>query len=71
VKGLASSDSKPADFLRPGHIVPLRARPGLLNEREGHTEAGVHLSKLAGLQEASCICELVRDEDGLMMRLDD
>lgn len=71
VKALASKDSKPADFLKPGHIVPLRAKPGLLKERQGHTEAGVHLAQLAGLEEASCICELVRDEDGLMMRLDD
>ncbi|TID29504.1 hypothetical protein CANINC_001899 [Pichia inconspicua] len=68
---LADKDSKPTDFLRPGHICPLRARPGLLRERTGHTEAGVHLCKLAGLQPAAAICELVRDDDGLMMRLPD
>lgn len=68
---LASADAKPLDFMRPGHILPLRAVPGLLNERRGHTEAGVHLAKLAGLQPAAVICELVRDDDGLMMRLDD
>lgn len=68
---LAHADSKPADFIRPGHILPLRAVPGLLKLRRGHTEASVQLCELAGLQPAAVICELVRDEDGLMMRLDD
>lgn len=68
---LANKLSKPEDFLRPGHICPLRAKPGLLRERPGHTEAGVHLCKLTGLQPAAAICELVRDDDGLMMRLPD
>lgn len=68
---LANSDSKPQDFIRPGHILPLRAVPGLLKKRRGHTEASVHLCELAGLQPAAVICELVRDDDGLMMRLDD
>lgn len=66
---LADSSSKPLDFLRPGHICPLRAKPGLLRERTGHTEAGVHLCKLTGLQPAAAICELVKEDDGLMMRL--
>lgn len=68
---LANSDSKPQDFIRPGHILPLRAVPGLLKKRRGHTEASVHLCELAGLQPAAVICELVRDDDGLMMRLGD
>lgn len=68
---LAKADSKPDEFIRPGHILPLRAVPGLLRKRRGHTEASVHLCELAGLQPAAVICELVRDEDGLMMRLDD
>ncbi|CCH42764.1 Riboflavin biosynthesis protein [Wickerhamomyces ciferrii] len=68
---LANPNSKPLDFMRPGHILPLRAVPGLLKERRGHTEAGVHLAELAGLEPAAVICELVRDDDGLMMRLDD
>ena len=68
---LADGSSKPSDFIRPGHILPLRAVPGLLNKRRGHTEASVQLCELAGLQPAAVICELVRDEDGLMMRLDD
>lgn len=68
---LADPSVEADEFMKPGHILPLRAVPGLLNERRGHTEAGVHLTKLAGLQPAAVICELVRDQDGLMMRLDD
>ncbi|KAG7660710.1 RIB3 [[Candida] subhashii] len=68
---LASPDSKPEDFIRPGHVLPLRAVPGLLKKRRGHTEAAVQLCELTGLQPAAVICEIVRDEDGLMMRLDD
>lgn len=68
---LGDATTKAADFLRPGHICPLRARPGLLRERPGHTEAAVHLCQLTGLQPAAAICELVRDDDGLMMRLPD
>lgn len=70
-RSLANPNSKPQDFIKPGHILPLRAVPGLLKKRRGHTEAAVQLSTLAGLQPAGVICELVRDEDGLMMRLDD
>lgn len=68
---LADPSVKPEDFIRPGHVLPLRAVPGLLKARRGHTEASVQLCELAGLQPAATICELVRDEDGLMMRLDD
>jgi 3,4-dihydroxy 2-butanone 4-phosphate synthase len=71
VRVMADSKSTPTSLLRPGHICPLRAADGLLKVRQGHTEAGVQLAKLAGLEQAACICELVRDEDGLMMRLDD
>ncbi|EMG49481.1 3,4-dihydroxy-2-butanone 4-phosphate synthase [Candida maltosa Xu316] len=70
-RSLASAESKPDDFIKPGHVLPLRAVDGLLKKRRGHTEAAVQLSTLAGLQPAGVICELVRDEDGLMMRLDD
>lgn len=70
-RGLADANSKPTDFIKPGHVLPLRAVPGLLKKRRGHTEAAVQLCELAGLQPAGAICELVRDEDGLMMRLDD
>lgn len=68
---LADISSKPEDFIRPGHVIPLRAVPGLLKQRRGHTEAAIQLCELTNLQPAAAICELVRDEDGLMMRLDD
>ncbi|KAK6455468.1 3,4-dihydroxy-2-butanone 4-phosphate synthase [Scheffersomyces xylosifermentans] len=68
---LADPTSKPEDFIRPGHLLPLRAVDGLLKKRRGHTEASVQLCELSGLQPAAVICELVRDEDGLMSRLDD
>lgn len=68
---LASPSSKPTDFLKPGHICPLRAAEGGVLTRRGHTEAGVDLCKLSGLPPVSVICELVNDSDGSMMRLED
>ncbi|MGP3924894.1 bifunctional 3,4-dihydroxy-2-butanone-4-phosphate synthase/GTP cyclohydrolase II [Streptomyces sp. 8N616] len=58
----------PGDFVRPGHIFPLRARPGGVLVRNGHTEAGVDLARLAGLRPAAAIVEIAA-EDGTMMRL--
>ncbi|WCJ18782.1 Riboflavin biosynthesis protein RibBA [Euphorbia peplus] len=68
VLALASSDSKPEDFNRPGHIFPLRYREGGVLKRAGHTEAAVDLSVLAGLQPVGVLCEIV-DDDGSMARL--
>ena len=68
---LADLEAKPEDFSRPGHIVPLRAKRNLLSERQGHTEAAIELCRLSNLASAAVICELVRDDDGLMKRLDD
>ncbi|RSO38652.1 bifunctional 3,4-dihydroxy-2-butanone-4-phosphate synthase/GTP cyclohydrolase II [Streptomyces sp. WAC 06725] len=65
---LASGEAAPADFVRPGHIFPLRARDGGVLERNGHTEAGVDLARLAGLQPAAAIVEIA-GEDGTMLRL--
>ncbi|TKV28097.1 3,4-dihydroxy-2-butanone-4-phosphate synthase [Arthrobacter sp. NamB2] len=65
---LADACSVPADLTRPGHVFPLRAVPGGVRERPGHTEAGVELSVLAGKRPAAVIAELVHD-DGSMMRL--
>ncbi|KAF4407743.1 MULTISPECIES: bifunctional 3,4-dihydroxy-2-butanone-4-phosphate synthase/GTP cyclohydrolase II [Streptomyces] len=65
---LASGDSVPGDFVRPGHIFPLRARAGGVLARNGHTEAGVDLARLAGLRPAAAIVEIAA-EDGTMMRL--
>lgn len=54
-------------FLRPGHVFPLRARPGGVLERRGHTEAAVDLARLAGFEPAGALCELV-DANGEMLR---
>ncbi|MBL6279953.1 bifunctional 3,4-dihydroxy-2-butanone-4-phosphate synthase/GTP cyclohydrolase II [Micromonospora fiedleri] len=67
---LADPSTGPADLARPGHVVPLRARPGGVLRRAGHTEAAVDLARLAGLRPAGVLCELVND-DGSMMRLPD
>ena len=65
---LADPASVRSDLHRPGHVVPLRARPGGVRERAGHTEAAIELVTAAGLRPAAAICEIV-DEDGSMMRL--
>jgi len=61
-------DTKPEELRRPGHIFPLRARPGGVLKRAGHTEAAVDLSRLAGLYPAGVICE-IQNPDGSMARL--
>ncbi|MBC7780865.1 MAG: 3,4-dihydroxy-2-butanone-4-phosphate synthase, partial [Proteobacteria bacterium] len=60
----------PADIVQPGHIFPLRAQPGGVLVRAGHTEAGCDLALMAGLVPASVICEVLKD-DGTMARLPD
>ena len=59
--------ARPADFRRPGHMFPLRAKEGGVLKRDGHTEATVDLMKLAGLKPCGLCCEIMR-EDGTMMR---
>ncbi|MBI3982480.1 MAG: bifunctional 3,4-dihydroxy-2-butanone-4-phosphate synthase/GTP cyclohydrolase II [Gemmatimonadetes bacterium] len=61
-------ETEPSDLRRPGHVFPLRARPGGVLQRVGHTEASVDLARLAGLHPAGVICEILSD-DGTMMRL--
>ena len=68
VLALASKDSKPEDFNRPGHIFPLKYREGGVLKRAGHTEASVDLAVLAGLEPVAVLCEIV-DDDGSMARL--
>lgn len=68
VLALASGDSKPGDFNRPGHIFPLKYREGGVLKRAGHTEASLDLAVLAGLSPAAILCEIV-DDDGSMARL--
>ncbi|MDO0928664.1 bifunctional 3,4-dihydroxy-2-butanone-4-phosphate synthase/GTP cyclohydrolase II [Streptomyces sp. TG1A-8] len=65
---LAAGTAEPADFVRPGHVFPLRARPGGVLVRNGHTEAAVDLARLAGLRPAGAIVEIA-GEDGRMLRL--
>ena len=60
--------AQPSDLARPGHIFPLRARPGGVLERAGQTEAAVDLARLAGLYPAGVICEVMND-DGTMARV--
>ena len=60
--------TQPADLRRPGHIPPLRARPGGVLQRVGHTEAAVDLARLAGLYPAGVICEIL-SADGSMARV--
>ena len=60
--------TKPEDIARPGHVFPIRARPGGVLVRAGHTEATVDLARLAGLYPAGVICEIM-NEDGTMARL--
>ncbi|PKQ38616.1 MAG: bifunctional 3,4-dihydroxy-2-butanone-4-phosphate synthase/GTP cyclohydrolase II [Actinobacteria bacterium HGW-Actinobacteria-1] len=59
--------STPDDIAMPGHVFPLRAKPGGVLERAGHTEAAVDLARLAGLAPAGVICEIM-NEDGTMAR---
>ncbi|SNS39089.1 3,4-dihydroxy 2-butanone 4-phosphate synthase / GTP cyclohydrolase II [Micrococcales bacterium KH10] len=67
---LADPDATAKDLIRPGHVLPLRAVPGGVLHRPGHTEAAVDLCRLAGVGEVAGIAELVKD-DGSMMRMDD
>jgi len=60
----------PDELVSPGHVFPLVAKPGGVLVRAGHTEAGVDISRLAGLNSSAVICEIMRD-DGSMARLDD
>jgi 3,4-dihydroxy 2-butanone 4-phosphate synthase / GTP cyclohydrolase II len=63
IRLLADPESTAGDFNRPGHVVPLRAKEGGVLRRPGHTEAAVDLARLAGLQPAGVLCELVSQKD--------
>jgi 3,4-dihydroxy 2-butanone 4-phosphate synthase / GTP cyclohydrolase II len=67
IKALIDRKTLPSDFARPGHMFPLVAREGGVLVRAGHTEAAVDLSRLAGLEPAGVICEIMND-DGTMAR---
>ena len=70
IRTAVNKDSKASDIVQPGHIFPLKAMEGGVLSRAGHTEAACDLAKLAGLQSAGVICEIMND-DGTMARRDD
>jgi 3,4-dihydroxy-2-butanone 4-phosphate synthase len=67
IRALVDDRSLESDFTRPGHVFPLRSRPGGVLKRAGHTEAAVDLARLAGRSPGGVLCELVND-DGTMAR---
>ena len=68
ILAIANPKSSPDDLVQPGHVFPLRAKDGGVLRRAGHTEAAVDLARLAGLQPAGVLCEILHD-DGTMARL--
>jgi 3,4-dihydroxy 2-butanone 4-phosphate synthase/GTP cyclohydrolase II len=68
IRILADGHARPEQLVQPGHVFPLRARPGGVLERAGHTEAAVDLAVLAGLPPCGVLCELVND-DGSVQRM--
>ena len=70
IQAAVAKHAKPDDIVQPGHIFPLKAQKGGVLVRAGHTEAGCDLAHLAGLEPASVICEILKD-DGEMARLPD
>lgn len=68
IKIIADPNSTPQDLVQPGHVFPLRAKPGGVLQRAGHTEAAVDLISLAGCRPVGVICEIMND-DGTMARL--
>ena len=68
IQKFVDPDATPSDFVRPGHIFPLDAKPGGVLRRAGHTEATVDLSRMAGLYPAGVLCEILND-DGSMARV--
>lgn len=70
IRVAASPTAKPSDLVTPGHVFPIRAQEGGVLRRAGHTEASVDLARLAGLNSAAVICEIM-NQDGTMARLPD
>ncbi len=68
IQTIANPKSAPDDLVQPGHVFPLRAKDGGVLRRAGHTEAAVDLARMAGLQAAGVLCEILHD-DGTMARL--
>ncbi|UJR80478.1 3,4-dihydroxy-2-butanone-4-phosphate synthase [Sandaracinus amylolyticus] len=70
IKVAIAEDARPSDIVSPGHVFPLKARPGGVLQRTGHTEGSVDLAHLAGFRPAGVICEIMND-DGTMARMPD
>ncbi len=70
IQALIHPEARPQHFVKPGHVFPLRARPGGVLARTGQTEASVDLARLAGLHPSGVICEIMKD-DGTMARVPD
>jgi 3,4-dihydroxy 2-butanone 4-phosphate synthase/GTP cyclohydrolase II len=70
IRVAVSEHATPSDLVSPGHVFPLKARPGGVLQRTGHTEGSVDLARLAGLKPAGVICEIMND-DGTMARMPD
>jgi 3,4-dihydroxy 2-butanone 4-phosphate synthase/GTP cyclohydrolase II len=66
IQAIVAEESRPEDFVRPGHMFPLVAREGGVLARQGHTEASIDLVQMAGLQPAAVLCEIC-SQDGLHM----
>lgn len=70
LRALAAPETKAKSLARPGHIFPLIAREGGVEERAGHTEAAVDLAELAGLSPVGVICEILKDDGSMARRAD-
>ena len=70
IRAATAAHARPEDVVRPGHVFPLRAMPGGVLARKGHTEGSVDLAIMAGLNPSAVLCELM-NPDGTMMRGDD
>jgi 3,4-dihydroxy 2-butanone 4-phosphate synthase/GTP cyclohydrolase II len=71
IRALADTETAPTDLARPGHVLPLEARDGGVLKRSGHTEATVDLARLAGLEPAGLLCEIVTGDKADMARSDE
>jgi 3,4-dihydroxy 2-butanone 4-phosphate synthase len=67
IRAAIAPDARPRDLVRPGHVFPLRARPGGVLARQGHTEGSVDLARMAGMKPAAVLCEIT-NEDGSMAK---
>jgi len=70
IRAAVEADAQPRDLVRPGHVFPLRAEPGGVLARQGHTEGSVDLARMAGMKPAAVLCEIT-NPDGTMAKGDD